>query len=197
MSDDDDPDARLNAVLRRLDADGERALAGVAGLQQQLATLIDILTHAGTLRPGHAQLIERVRRNVVVARTPAIELGPEVDKFTVEPDDAPIDCEARLHLCHARCCSFTVRLSRQDLEEGELRWDIDHPYRLPRDGDGQCTYLGRTDGRCGAYAHRPATCRSYSCRDDRRVWLDFDGRVPAPMPDTLVPLRLRGGEDRG
>jgi Fe-S-cluster containining protein len=79
-------------------------------------------------------------------------------------------------------------LSRRDIEEGELAWEIDRPYRLSHDADGYCSHLGREDARCQRYEYRPATCRSYTCRDDRRVWLDFEARIPAPMPVTLIPL---------
>jgi Fe-S-cluster containining protein len=62
-----------------------------------------------------------------------------------------------------------------------------------RDADGQCTKLGRADAHCRSYEHRPVTCRSYTCKDDRRVWIDFEARIAAPMPDTLIPLsRLTG-----
>jgi Fe-S-cluster containining protein len=179
----------VTAALRRLDADNERALTGVTELQQQLETLVDVLIQAGTLKPGHAALLARLRKRVEIARTPRIELADAPDKY--QEVGEPIDCESRLALCQARCCSFQVTLSRQDLEEGEVAWEIDRPYRLPRKADGYCTYLEREAtevGRCTNYQVRPATCRSYSCKDDARVWLDFEARIPAPMPDTLVPL---------
>jgi Fe-S-cluster containining protein len=190
---DDDDALRLQAVLRRLDSDGRRALADVAALREQLVTLIEILVHAGRLGPGHVELLRKVSRDVEVRRHPPIELSTVDDKY--QETGEPIDCASRLPLCQARCCSFDVRLSRQDLEEGELAWDIDHPYRLVRDADGYCRYVDRdAGGGCTRYDVRPATCRSYSCRDDNRVWLDFDARIPAPMPDTVIPLdRLTRG----
>ncbi|MBA3541502.1 MAG: YkgJ family cysteine cluster protein [Deltaproteobacteria bacterium] len=180
---------RLTSAVRRLDGDGERALTGVTELQQQLETLVDVLIQAGTLKPGHAALLARLRKRVEIARTPAIELSDVDDKY--QEVGEPIDCESRLALCQARCCSFQVTLSRQDLLEGEVAWEIDRPYRLPRSRDGYCMYLARDAdevGRCTNYQVRPATCRSYSCKDDARVWIDFDARIPAPMPDTLDPL---------
>jgi Fe-S-cluster containining protein len=133
-----------------------------------------------------------------LAKEPAprrtIELSPDPDKYVVTGE--PIDCESRLHLCQARCCSFAVTLSRQDVAEGELTWDIDHPYRLTRDADGYCGHLGREDAHCQRYEHRPATCRRYSCKTDRRVWIDFEARIPAPMPPTVIALhRLTARRD--
>ena len=181
-------------ALQRLAQDSERAQLGVAELQQQFETLIEIMIAMGTLRPGHAELIAKLRRRVEIARKAAVELSSVDDKYAVTGE--PIDCESRLHLCQGRCCSFTVMLSRQDIEEGELAWEIDHPYRLPRHADGYCANLGREDGRCQRYEHRPATCRSYSCRNDQRVWLDFEARVPAPMPSHLIAVhRLTSRRD--
>lgn len=187
-------DTALRAVLDRLIADNERTQRGVAELQQQFETLIEIMIAAGTLRPGHAELINKLRKRVEIARKVPIELSPDEDKYAVTGE--PIDCEARLHLCQARCCSFNVTLSRQDLAEGELTWDIDQPYRLSRHADGYCGHLGREDARCQRYEHRPATCRSYSCKTDRRVWIDFEARIPAPMPPTVIALhRLTARRD--
>src|ERR1043165_9318295 len=150
----------LRAPLERLIADNERAQRGIAELQQQIETLIEIMVAAGTLRPGHAELIAKLRRRVEIARKAEGELSSVDDKYAVTGE--PIDCEARLPLCQARCCSFAVMLSRQDLSEGELAGDIERPYVLPRNADGYCANLGRDDARCQRYDHRPATCRSYS-----------------------------------
>ena len=179
-------DTGLQVALDSLLTDNERARKGIAELQQQIETLIEIMVATGTLRPGHAELIAKLRKRVELSRRTPVELSSVEDKYPVTGE--PIDCESRLPLCQARCCSFTVLLSRQDLEEGELTWDIDQPYRLPRLTDGYCANLDRDDARCQRYEHRPATCRSYSCRTDNRVWLDFDARIPAPMPPTLIAI---------
>ena len=185
-------EAQLRGTLRQLVNDSLEARQAIAELQQQLETLIEIMVHAGTLKPGHVELIARLRKRVELSRTPAIELAVVSDKYGVEGE--PIDCASRLELCQARCCSFTVTLSRQDLEEGELAWDIDHPYVLRRGANGYCANLGGEDARCQRYEHRPATCRSYTCKNDTRVWIDFEQRIPAPMPVTLIPLnRLAAG----
>ena len=182
------------AAVERLAADHERSRQGIAELQQQFETLIEIMVAAGTLRPGHAELIAKLRRRVEVARKAEVELSGVEDKYAVTGE--PIDCDSRLALCQARCCSFTVMLSRQDLAEGELAWEIDRPYVLPRSADGYCANLGREDARCQRYDHRPATCRSYSCRTDTRVWIDFEARIPAPMPSTLIAVsRLTARRD--
>jgi hypothetical protein len=30
-------------------------------------------------------------------------------------------------------------------------------------------------------------CRGYDCREDRRIWLDFEKRIPAPDLAAVVP----------
>jgi Fe-S-cluster containining protein len=187
---DDDDRAELTAQLRRIAVEASEARSHTAELAQTIESLIDILVHAKTLKPGHVAMLKRVAKNAEAVRTPPIELSTVADKYAEHGDD--FECAPRLHLCQARCCSFAVKLSRQDLEEGQVRWEIDHPYRLPREAaDGYCTYLARTGealGGCTNYEVRPATCRSYTCRDDARVWLDFEAMVPAPMPDHVVPI---------
>lgn len=192
MTDDDSHVARLTAALRRAQADAQRAQEVAAETAQQLESLVDILVQAGTLKPGHTKMLKRIAQGAQLARAPKLELSAVEDKYTVEGDPA-VDCAARLHLCQARCCSFGVVLSKQDLVEGEVAWDIDHPYRLPRLADGYCTYIERDapGGGCTNYQVRPATCRSYTCREDARVWIDFEAMIPAPMPELLVPLRRR------
>ena len=187
-------DTGLRVALDRLLTDNERARQGIAELQQQIETLIEIMVAAGTLRPGHAELIAKLRRRVELSRRTPVELSSIEDKYEVTGE--PIDCESRLPLCQARCCSFAVTLSRQDIAGGQLTWELEHPYRLERGPDGYCTHLGRDDARCQRYDHRPATCRAYSCRTDQRIWLDFEARIPAPMPVALIPLaRLTGRRD--
>ena len=108
---------------------------------------------------------------------------PKPGSVTSSRSPAPVDCASRVHLCHARCCSFVVELSRQDVEEGGLLWDIEQPYLLRREADGLCSHLDRKTQACGVYQNRPAGCRTYDCRTDQRVWIDFEKRIPAPMPE--------------
>jgi hypothetical protein len=109
-----------------------------------------------------------------------------VDKYQRAGPD--IDCASLLHLCHARCCSFTVDLTIQDVEERVVKWDIEQPYIMRRDSaDGYCTHLDRKTLGCTVYQQRPATCRGFDCRYDKRVWLDWEKRIPAPLPDGVIP----------
>lgn len=103
------------------------------------------------------------------------ETNPVPDKYALH--DLPrIDCEARLSLCQARCCTLSFALSRQDVLEGLLRWDKRLPYRIARADNGYCVHNQRCV--CEVYAQRPAPCRSYDCRQDPRIWIDFEQRIP-------------------
>jgi Fe-S-cluster containining protein len=144
---------------------------------QQFQWVVNLLGERGVLSPADRKLLTRVG-----SRTPRVQLSQYIDKHAVTGSD--IDCESLLHLCKARCCSFKVVLSEEDVLEGRLHWKIDDPYVLKREADGYCTHL-EPEGGCGCYGARPAICRSYDCRGDRRVWLDFDAKVPAPLPSWL------------
>jgi hypothetical protein len=48
---------------------------------------------------------------------------PEYDKYTFE-HEADSDCLKRLDICKAICCKFPFALSRQDVEEGIVRWEF-------------------------------------------------------------------------
>ena len=99
------------------------------------------------------------------------------DKYDVDP--APIDCEARVALCRAACCRLRVPLTRQDLDEGIVEWDPDEPYLIRQRRDGHCVHCDPGSLRCTTYDHRPGLCRTYDCRGDSRIWVDFDRRIPA------------------
>ncbi len=172
--------------VRRAVAISEGAKESVAGLRLMLDTLVQILKGRGDLGEGHVRMLERFRDR---ARTSElkIELGDAPDKYAVE--NSVVDCDARMHLCHGRCCSFNVKLSRQDLEERELAWRIEEPYYLAHNREGYCIYQTRDTGFCGNYEFRPAPCRSYDCRQDHRIWIDFEQRIPAPMAPGLVTIR--------
>ena len=110
-----------------------------------------------------------------------VKISDATDKYSIE-SASDIDCEARLPICHARCCLYDVKLSVQDLEEGVLKWDYGKPYVLPHDGDGYCIYSCRGTGAgCSQYAHRPAVCRQYDCRTDPNIWIDFDNCIAVPL----------------
>jgi hypothetical protein len=109
------------------------------------------------------------------------------------PGEKAVDCFSRLHLCKAICCRFGVALSRQDVEEGRLRWDPGQPYMIAKDEQGYCRHLDRKTFTCTVRDCRPIACREYDCRKDSRVWEDYEKRVLSPDAETLFSLEGRQG----
>ena len=136
------------------------------------------------------------RKNVVAERLGdkfreagmgVVRSEPELDKYTLE-STVEIDCESRIDVCKAACCRLQFALSKQDVEEGIVEWEFSQPYLIKRAPDGYCTHLELEDGcRCGVYAHRPVPCRAYDCREDTRIWADFENRIPSPDLAKLFP----------
>ena len=102
----------------------------------------------------------------------------KIDKYSLEAE-AEIDCESRKHICRAACCTFAYALSLQDISEG-ICWSLGKPFMNARGADGYCVHLNRDTLSCSIYEQRTAVCRQYSCRDDRRIWLDFDKMIINP-----------------
>jgi hypothetical protein len=159
-----------------------------ADASRKLEWLLDALIMRGQLPASFRRLVTKIRAD----RGSTVRLAVFQDKYSLESPD--IDCAARIPLCGARCCRFAVTLSSEDVAERVLPFDIQHPYELPRDPDTKKCVCMDDAGACTVYDKRPGTCRVYDCRHDSRVWIDYDARIPAPMPAHLESTRLdRGG----
>jgi Fe-S-cluster containining protein len=102
------------------------------------------------------------------------------DKYATKGPEIP--CAELLHLCKARCCTMGFALSTKDLDEGIIRWDYGQPYMIrQRASDGYCVHNDPATLACTVHAHRPLVCRTYDCREDNRVWVDFEKRIPATV----------------
>jgi Fe-S-cluster containining protein len=145
-----------------------------------LKALVDTLVHAGALPPSEFErrkhkAFDEASRNL--REHPPVKLGEAVDKYALA-DLPDVDCAALMPICKARCCQLTVFCSAQDLDERVVQWDYARPYQLrKRESDRYCVHSEAT-GRCGIYGQRPATCRTYDCRKDPRIWRDFERRIP-------------------
>lgn len=179
---DDEPVRDLTSALRFLQVavarqreDHERVDATLEAL---MAALIEAQVITDEAIDDHLLPASRTARQ----RRPeelSVRLWSGDDKYGIH--DPGIDCEARMHLCQGRCCSFEFPLSEQDLDEGQVRWRHHQPYMIAQRPDGYCVHNDPATRGCGVYAHRPGTCRQYSCRTDKRVWIDFEARIPAPL----------------
>ena len=162
---------------------GMQTKSDVYVVKSRLDALVQLLVDNDLVDGTELAQLETQRREAESHRMKdhaLVQIADSTDKYQV-PSAEDLDCAERLHLCHARCCSYDVKLSPQDLDEGHLRWDYARPYTLPHK-DGYCVYSCRGEGGgCAEYAHRPAACRTYDCRKDERIWVDFEGRIATPM----------------
>jgi hypothetical protein len=151
--------------------------------------LIELLVEKGLLtvdelderkRQVAARLAEKFRDNGMGV----VRQEPEYDKYNLD-GGVEIDCESRLPFCRAACCRLQFALSRQDVEEGVLKWEFARPYMIKQDQDGHCVHLDRQSCRCSVYQHRPVPCRAYDCRKDQRIWVDFERKIVNPNLEKL------------
>ena len=176
----------LRAIQQMLDDVARRPYS--KDLTTRLEMLIDVLVMRGHLTAGHQRLLGRVKGG----DASTVRLSVFADKRSVPSSD--VDCATLLPLCRGRCCAMDVSLSAQDVAEGKLEWDLNQPYLLRKNPEhGYCAHIDEHRN-CSVYDERPGTCRAYDCRRDPRVWIDYEQRIPAPLPWHLEPpdVRARG-----
>lgn len=150
-----------------------------ADVAATLTALVETLVAHGVLpqaeyerRRDRALDAQKVR----MAEKPEVHFGEAVDKYALK-DLPDIDCASIIPICKARCCQLSVFCSAQDLDEGVVKWDYSRPYRIRKREDNYCVHSEPETKQCGIYDKRPAICRTYDCRKDRRIWRDFDQRI--------------------
>jgi len=120
------------------------------------------------------------------------------DKYK-PPVEPVIDCASRIALCKATCCKMVFPLSRQDVDEAVVHWDLGRPFVIAKRANGYCQHLDENGHRCAVHAQRPLPCRVYDCRQDKRIWLDFEKRIVNPKicdpdwPRNLSPEEMQAG----
>ncbi len=160
--------------------------------------LIELLNEKGIISTDELDERKKVVGERLIAQLKEKGLGvmlqdPEEDKYTFR-EEVRIDCENRVHLCKATCCRLKFALSKQDVHEGIVRWDLGQPYMIAHDKDHYCTHMERGTCRCTVRENRPLPCRGYDCRDDKRIWLDFENKIVNPninredWPQCEVPV---------
>src|SRR5215208_6239324 len=155
-----------------------------------IMALADVLVAKGVISEEEFDQARRqAGEQVEQMAQPRVRLAMMGDKYA-DTQTAEIDCHNRIHLCHARCCSFNFYLTAQDLDEGVARWDYGNPYWIKRGEDGYCVHCDPGSRACAIHAHRPHVCRLYDCRQDKRIWIDFEARIPAPMETPSGPLPI-------
>lgn len=164
----------------RLNAGTSRTLAASSFLY----ALVELLEERGLvsieeLDERKEAVADRLAEKVREAGDGVAIQDPEYDKYEFDAG-VEIDCPSLLHLCQAACCKLPFALSRQDVREGIVRWDLGRPYMNEQGSDGYCSHLDRGTKLCSIRANRPVPCRAFDCRNDPRIWVDFEQRIPNP-----------------
>ncbi|MCP4599003.1 MAG: YkgJ family cysteine cluster protein [Proteobacteria bacterium] len=147
-----------------------------------LDSIVEILIAKGIVSYHE---LEKTKKRAYKARRAEIEEQPKI-YLSNAPDNhnegerVAVDCESRYAQCKGSCCKLWFSLSRQDLDEGVVKWKYSQPYAIAQNEEGYCVHQDEKDHKCTVYEHRPYICRTYSCRDDKRIWLDFDKRIINP-----------------
>jgi hypothetical protein len=142
---------------------------GLVGLlvQRGLVDADELLAVVDSVRTQTEAAGESARLGVVVRK----------DSEGSTHDGGPVDCAARIPVCHAVCCRLRFALSVEEIDSGPMKWDLGRPYYNRVDSDGYCQQFDRETRGCGVYEQRPTPCRGYSCENDPRIWTDFEGMV--------------------
>jgi hypothetical protein len=149
-----------------------------------LYALIELLSEKGLITIDeldqrrsvvHDRLIKQYRERgdgVVVQ-------SPETDKYTFDAT-AVVDCANKVQFCRAACCRLPFALSKQDIRERLVEWDWSRPYMIAQGPANYCVHLDRSTNCCSIREQRPVPCRGYDCRNDERIWIDFEKNVINP-----------------
>lgn len=177
----------LERALRFVHVLGMQSKLDLVGMSARVLALIEELVASGTLdlrafEDRRQRVAEREAARMTEEGHVRVLADPTEDKYALV-DLPQIDCEARLPLCKARCCTLGFALSFQDLDEGVVKWSYGAPYHIRQREDGYCVHCDPATRACGVYEKRPAVCRTYDCRKDARIWKDFEQRIPADGTD--------------
>lgn len=179
------------------------AFTRIHNAEAVLNELLEALAESGVIHPeqvplaikrfgGHADSQPEMGSDDLGSRPPMDPESAEEEQsklalrwpgvvLRTEHDDGPplekVDCAARMHLCHAVCCSLQFPLSADEVDAGKVKWDLGHPYMIRDNSDGYCFHNEADTGHCTVYDDRPGVCRRYSCAHDKRIWSDFEGMV--------------------
>ena len=186
MQDDGQPQPMTAEVLRGLIYAHNRANANTAAAHEANATLhalVELLVERGvmdgeTFQARREQAAEQLRREYLERGMAVAMQEFGVSKYEFK-GGAEIDCEDRLHLCKAACCRLPFALSKQDVQEGIVKWDLGQPYLNAR--TSRATAPIWSVARAAAPSIIIAPFRAGArLPEGQRIWLDFEKRVVNP-----------------
>lgn len=163
----------------RLNANATRTLESASFLY----ALIEILEEKGLisieeLDQRQKEVARRLIQKFVESGIGFLYQDTNEDKYSFK-GEAHADCQNRLDTCKAMCCKFPFALSKQDVEEGKIRWEFGRPYLIAHDEDGYCVHLDKSTYHCTVREHRPLPCRGFDCKENEKwaVWLDYNKKI--------------------
>ncbi|UCF04990.1 MAG: YkgJ family cysteine cluster protein [bacterium] len=176
---------RLRQQIQSLDRRFRESQRILRELVTQLGAVVTHLNETGSyqtekLEEDARSLIQKYGLNPHYQAGLGIFLNQPGRKKSVFETNGNVDCEERIAVCHGRCCQFGFALSAEEVASGKIDWDPNWPFYIKRDKDGFCVHWDRKTGFCGIYEQRPEICRTYSCEKDKRMWEDFEGKIPGP-----------------
>ena len=149
-----------------------------------LYALVELLSEKGVISVAELDERKRIVGSRLAEEFQAKAMGallqdPEYDKYNFKQAVA-INCSERVHLCHGACCRIPFALSKQDIQEGIIHWELGQPYLIAHGSDGYCEHFDRKCFGCTVYERRPVPCRGFDCRRDNRIWQDFEKSIVNP-----------------
>lgn len=162
-----------------------------------LYALIELLEKKGVidieeLDAQKKEVAERLVKNFVESGLGLMYQDMEHDKYQFE-QNADVDCKSCLNVCQAACCKMPFALSKQDIDEGILKWEFGRPYMIAHGEDGYCVHLDRKTYKCTVHENRPVPCRGFDCRDNEKwpVWSDFKNKIL----DSKLDEKIKGSNE--
>jgi len=148
-------------------------------IESFLYGLSDLMIKKGIVLPEELATAAEDVRNEMFEKGEQVHggVGIRIDKSEKDREFIPVNCDERIHICKAICCKLNFPLSVEEIESGNVKWDLGQPYFIRHEENGYCSHLNTKNKCCSIYNNRPGICRKYSCANDKRIWKDFDNIV--------------------
>jgi len=177
VSDDAVKRGDFERAIRSMNLTGLHNRDATIQLAAHVMALTEVLGVGDAVAEKLPALLEQIRIADLGGTRVALDIDP------VRPT-ADVPCLENMPICKARCCVLEFALSSEDLDAGVVKWDYGRPYLIrQRASDGKCVHNDAQTGHCTVHDKRPHVCRGYDCRNDKRIWVDYDKRIPRERDD--------------
>lgn len=90
-----------------------------------------------------------------------------------------VDCSSKIEYCQAICCYFSTMLEENDYDPNTICTEktVGGLIKIAKkERTCECIHLSK-NRKCEVYHSRPLQCLNYDCRDDSRIWVDFNRNI--------------------